>query len=122
MVILKICPEVGLSAQKFQCADCKTQILNAISRICDYDGRYYCERCHWGEDQAIIPARVIHNWDFNPRQVSRQNLQIISYIRNQSILFNISELNSMLYGLVEELVNLKVIIIIEYLSNRFNKR
>lgn len=39
------------------------------ARQCDYTGLYYCSSCHWN-DQAVIPARVIHNWDFEPRKVS----------------------------------------------------
>lgn len=74
----------------------------ATSRICDYDGLYYCERCHWG-DLEQIPARVLHNWDFDLRPVSRRSLQIISYIKRKPVLFNILEFNTMLYGLVDEL-------------------
>ena len=37
-------------------------------RQCDYDGHYYCSLCHWN-DTEVIPARVIHNWDFETRKV-----------------------------------------------------
>src|SRR5699024_12407372 len=47
------------------------------ARQCDYTGLYFCENCHLN-DTAIIPARVIHNWDFRPQPVSRAALQIIS--------------------------------------------
>lgn len=40
------------------------------ARQCDYTGQYYCSSCHWN-DTAIIPARVIHNWEFEPRKVNR---------------------------------------------------
>jgi len=63
-VILKVCPEVGLSSQQFKCADCNAMIVYDTSRICDYDGKYYCFRCHWGDDVSPIPARIIRNWDF----------------------------------------------------------
>ena len=33
-------------------------------RICDYSGNYFCELCHWN-DPILIPARVLHNWDFD---------------------------------------------------------
>lgn len=39
------------------------------ARQCDYTGQYYCSHCHWN-DLAVIPARVVHNWDFEPRKVS----------------------------------------------------
>ncbi|OTF72145.1 hypothetical protein BLA29_014302 [Euroglyphus maynei] len=65
-------------------------------------------------DIAIIPARVIHNWDFQPQPVARVSLQIISYLRNKSfhydraVLINLVEINPMLYGLVDELIQIKV--------------
>ena len=41
------------------------------ARQCDYTGQYYCSHCHWN-DLAVIPARVVHNWDFEPRKVRRE--------------------------------------------------
>ncbi|KAJ6222886.1 hypothetical protein RDWZM_001431 [Blomia tropicalis] len=124
--IMKICPEIGLSKQEFRCAECKSQLthsnnvnrntnatkLVSKARLCDYSGLYFCENCHHG-DTAIIPARVIHNWDFRPQPVSRAALQIISYLKNTAfhfdrpVLFNLVEINPMLYGLVDELIQIK---------------
>src|SRR5699024_8533936 len=79
------------------------------ARLCDYTGLYFCENCHIG-DTAQIPARIIHNWDFRPQPVCRAALQIISYLKNtathfdQPVLFNLVEINPMLYGLVDELI------------------
>ncbi|CAG2172155.1 unnamed protein product [Oppiella nova] len=87
-VILKICPEVGLSNQEFRCAECKAVIT-------------------YRNNSVVIPARIIHNWDFTPKAVSRSSLQIINYIKLKPVLFNITELNSMLYGLVDELAQIK---------------
>ncbi|XP_054161998.1 differentially expressed in FDCP 8 homolog [Oppia nitens] len=107
-VILKICPEIGLSNQDFRCAECKATITPTNSRICDYNGLYYCNCCHFGQlDATLIPARIIHNWDFTPKPVSRSSLQFINYIKLKPVLFNITELNSMLYGLVDELTQIK---------------
>lgn len=124
-IILKICPEIGLSNQEFRCAECRVPISPAPSptkdgckivskpRLCDYSGLYFCENCHMN-DTAIIPARVIHNWDFQPQAVSRSSLQIISYLKNKSfhydrsVLINLVEINPMLYGLVDELIQIKV--------------
>ena len=39
------------------------------ARLCDYNGSLYCDNCHWN-DTSIIPARVVHNWDFTPYKVS----------------------------------------------------
>lgn len=50
-----------------------------------------------------IPARVLHNWDFEARPVSRRSRQILYYIKKRPVLFNILEFNTMLYGLIDEL-------------------
>ena len=39
------------------------------ARLCDYTGLFFCTKCHWNETM-IIPGRIIHNWDFEPRKVS----------------------------------------------------
>lgn len=122
-VILKICPEVGLAKQDFRCGECKVLLspttnvkpgskVVSKARQCDYTGLYFCENCHIN-DTAIIPARVIHNWDFRPQPVSRVAYQIISYLKNTAVhfdrpvLFNLVETNPMLYGLVDELIQIK---------------
>ncbi|CAG2117335.1 unnamed protein product, partial [Medioppia subpectinata] len=82
-VILKICPEVGLSHQDFRCAECKALLNHRNSYICDYNGLYYCNCCHFGESNSVvIPARIIHNWDFTPKPRVRIELSHMSkYIR-----------------------------------------
>uniref|UniRef100_A0A3B5LW22 Differentially expressed in FDCP 8 homolog n=1 Tax=Xiphophorus couchianus TaxID=32473 RepID=A0A3B5LW22_9TELE len=74
---LSICPEIGLDRQDYRCAECRTPIslrgVPSEARQCDYTGQYYCSTCHWN-DTAIIPARVIHNWEFEPRKVSSAEL------------------------------------------------
>uniref|UniRef100_A0A667IF17 Differentially expressed in FDCP 8 homolog n=1 Tax=Lynx canadensis TaxID=61383 RepID=A0A667IF17_LYNCA len=68
---LNICPETGLDSQDYRCAECRAPIslrgVPSEARQCDYTGQYYCSHCHWN-DLAIIPARVVHNWDFEPRK------------------------------------------------------
>ena len=39
-------------------------------RLCDYSGNYFCELCHWN-DPMLIPARVLHNWDFEGWKVTK---------------------------------------------------
>lgn len=48
------------------------------ARQCDYTGQYYCSTCHWN-DTAIIPARVIHNWEFEPRKVPERSSFLAQY-------------------------------------------
>ena len=102
-----ICPEVGLSKQAFKCADCQDAITFACSRICDYDGLYYCLSCHWN-DLERTPARMMHNWDATAKPVSRRSLQLITYIKRQPVLFDVLDFNPMLYGLLEDLPLIKV--------------
>jgi hypothetical protein len=102
-----ICPEIGISKQSFKCADCEEVISFGTSRICDYDGLYYCFSCHWN-DWERTPARILHNWDFSVRPVSRRSLQIITFIKRQPVLFDVLDFNPMLYGLVEDLPFIKV--------------
>ncbi|XP_028595744.2 differentially expressed in FDCP 8 homolog isoform X2 [Podarcis muralis] len=77
---LSICPETGLDSQDYRCAECRVPIslrgVPSEARQCDYTGLYYCSNCHWN-DQAVIPARVIHNWDFEPRKKLRQDILLM---------------------------------------------
>ena len=107
LFIMKICPEIGLHAQSFACIDCDKEIDLDSSRLCNYDGRYYCFQCHSGSDYVPIPARVLRNWDFTPRSVSKSSLQKICFIRTKPILFNLSQINPMLYGFIDRLVEIK---------------
>ncbi len=70
--IFEVCPERGLTHQHFRCARCNVALNSTATatRLCDYCGQYFCPSCHHHEE-AVIPARVIHNWDFNPRKVRR---------------------------------------------------
>ncbi len=70
--ILEVCPEKGLTHQHFRCARCNIAFnaTTIVARLCDYSGLYYCPTCHHN-DQAVIPARVVHNWDFAQKKVRR---------------------------------------------------
>ena len=98
----RICPEIGLSKQQFKCFDCGSRINLNNSRLDDYDGLYYCLKCHW-DDYESTPGRILHNWDDTKHPVSRRSLQILNYIKRKPILFDVMEFNSMLYGLIEDL-------------------
>jgi hypothetical protein len=70
-------------------------------RKCEYDGKYYCPLCHKNYT-AKIPARILHNWDFEERKIceaSRQFLTLMSRKPN----INLQEVNLKLFGFVEEL-------------------
>ena len=66
---MAICPEKGLSHQHFRCSCCNVSLNEGgEARLCDYYGHYMCAACHHN-DLSIIPARVMHNWDFTQRRV-----------------------------------------------------
>lgn len=104
------------------------------ARQCDYTGQYYCSHCHWN-DLAVIPARVVHNWDFEPRkvrrgggggacrlgagpvpccscavsppQVSRCSMRYLALMVSRPVL-RLREVNPLLFNYVEELVEIRV--------------
>nr|CAI5841650.1 unnamed protein product [Callosobruchus analis] len=116
-----ICPEDGLSAQQYQCAECKAPLpltvpkrISCIGRVifqdnswgdeprlCDYTGQYYCMACHWG-GRAVVPARVVHNWDLQPRPVCQAALQQLR-ITAQRPIINLEKINARLFSMVQEL-------------------
>ena len=69
---MDVCPERGLTQQHFRCGSCNrafNQHPTTEVRLCDYTGLYHCSRCHSNE-LAVVPARVLRNWDFAMRRVS----------------------------------------------------
>ncbi|XP_076661992.1 differentially expressed in FDCP 8 homolog isoform X1 [Halictus rubicundus] len=118
-----ICPEQGLASQGYRCAECKVKITFTFSkglslscfgspskgsdsawvepRLCDYSGLYYCQRCHWNT-AMVIPARVIRNWDMEPRLISRVATQLLTLLEDRPVL-PLEELNPKLFTLVPDL-------------------
>ncbi|XP_065565475.1 differentially expressed in FDCP 8 homolog isoform X2 [Artemia franciscana] len=108
-LITKICPEKGLHNQIYACVECGTVLSRNYKasepRLCDYTGLYFCPTCHWNK-KSIIPARVIHNWDFKPRPVSNGSYQYLRIMEKVAVI-NMDDLNHKIFGLVEELDRLK---------------
>ena len=106
---IRICPEIGLSTQMYRCAECSLQLMNKNCfiepRKCNYSGLYYCKNCHWN-DFSIIPANIIHNWDFSQRPVSRQSFQEIKLFYERPNI-KLGEINSKLFIFVQKLGNIK---------------
>ncbi|EZA58245.1 differentially expressed in FDCP 8 homolog isoform X2 [Ooceraea biroi] len=106
---MDICPEQGLSKQNYRCAECRVRITFKSAwiepRLCDYDGLYYCQKCHWNT-ATVIPARVIRNWDMEPRLVSRVSAQFLTLLENRSVL-PLEKLNPKLFTLVPDLALVK---------------
>lgn len=102
---MKICPEIGLAAQDYKCAECQTN-LNFKGgwnepRLCDYTGLYFCATCHWN-DLSSTPARVIHNWDWEKRPVSRLAKQLISIAYDRPLI-DIEKINDKLFNFIADL-------------------
>lgn len=76
-------------------------------RLCDYDGCFYCQNCHWG-DSSIIPARIIHNWDFKPYKVCRPSLQQINLLLDKPNI-HLEEANPKLFVFLAKLTSVKKI-------------
>ncbi|KJE96769.1 hypothetical protein CAOG_07041 [Capsaspora owczarzaki ATCC 30864] len=106
-LIYELGAERGLDSQLYKCHGCKSPIGMVFGpyRICSYDGRYYCQSCHHN-DLRIIPARIVHNWDFSKYAVSRVARDFLDYM-GPSPVFDIQLINPLLYGLVEELQEVK---------------
>ncbi|CAN6713852.1 unnamed protein product [Malus baccata var. baccata] len=87
-----------LEAQHYTCAGChkhfddgKTLIRDFAQtlgwgkpRLCEYTGQLFCSSCHTNEI-AIIPARVLHNWDFTKYPVSQYAKSYLDSIHDQVI-------------------------------------
>lgn len=104
-----ICPTRGLSFQNYRCAECRAPISFKPGfcepRLCDYSGNYYCEMCHWN-DTMVIPARVLHNWDFEPRKVCRAAKQYLKLMITKAAM-QIQDVNPMLFSFVDEINEIK---------------
>ncbi len=75
--ILTLCPEKSLPRLKYRCVECDARLSRSGDpsargepRLCDYTGLSFCGGCHW-DVRCVIPARVVRNWDFEPRPVSQ---------------------------------------------------
>lgn len=87
--------------------------LSLEARLCDYDGKFYCPLHHWN-NTAIIPARIICNWQFEKKSVSQASFQLLNY-RYKSKVYDLEQLNPKLFTYLESLTQIKVRNLINYL-------
>jgi len=80
--------------------------LSLEARLCDYDGKYYCPLHHWN-NTALIPARVLCNWQFEKKCVSQASFQLLNY-NYKSKMYNLEKHNPKLYTYLESLNQIKV--------------
>ncbi|CAJ1975122.1 unnamed protein product [Sphenostylis stenocarpa] len=88
-----------LEAQHHTCAGChkhfddgKTLIWDFVQtfgwgkpRLCEYTGQLFCSSCHTNET-AVLPARVLHQWDFTHYPVSQLAKSYLDSIYEQPML------------------------------------
>lgn len=92
-----------------RCAGCGRQLSSGFFktvRYCHYTGGYYCSECH-SKKRAIIPARVVHHWDFREYSVCTAAKQHIDSHFDDPII-NVGVNNPQLYDWVTALNQLRV--------------
>lgn len=95
--------EVGLDQQNYKCNSCGRPVgmIYGKSRICKFDGYNYCIDCHANEEM-VIPARVLHNWDFKKYPVAKRNKNFLSLTDTEPLL-DVKITSPVLYQTVPEL-------------------
>ena len=94
---------LALSNQRWMCAGCGMKVEPRYSRSyrwCHYLGRFFCSGCHSNQAQ-LIPARIIHHWDFKKYPVSNFSQEILASLAREPV-FNIHSLNPALLRKVEK--------------------
>ncbi|KAK3852643.1 hypothetical protein Pcinc_040780 [Petrolisthes cinctipes] len=87
-----------LGVQLLRCAGCGMRVTSQLSRhfrLCNYFGRYFCTTCHTNQT-TIIPAKILHKWDFKMYSVANFSFELIQRMKSDP-LFNVSAVNSGLY-------------------------
>jgi len=79
--------EAGLEAQDWRCHDCGAAIGAIFGpwHVCGLTSRYYCSECHTGQ-LAVIPARLLYNWDITPRPVAASSATFLSCVATKPII------------------------------------
>lgn len=97
-----------LTKQNYRCAGCGMKVDPGYAkryRYCEYTGKYFCQCCH-SNQTSVIPARMLKKWDFYKYYVSNFAHGFLTKIMNDP-LFNISDINPMLYKKVKTLAQIK---------------
>ena len=80
--------------QGYRCAGCHMEVepyLSKYYRYCYYHGKYFCQSCH-SNSKTILPALVIHEWNFKQKPVSNIAFDFLKKIEEIPH-YNIAELN-----------------------------
>ncbi|KAL1222121.1 hypothetical protein V5N11_009354 [Cardamine amara subsp. amara] len=127
-----------LEAQHYICAGCHKyfddgatlvrDIVKALGwgkpRLCEYTGQLFCSSCHTN-DMAVLPARVLHHWDFNRYPVSQLAKSYLDAIHEQPMLC-VSAVNPFLSSKIPALnhimsIRKRITIMLPYVRCPFRK-
>uniref|UniRef100_A0A0D9YAC2 PX domain-containing protein n=1 Tax=Oryza glumipatula TaxID=40148 RepID=A0A0D9YAC2_9ORYZ len=107
-----------LELQHYNCAGCHRhldagrtmlqEIVQTIGwnkpRFCAYTGQLFCASCHTN-DTAVLPAKVLHHWDFSLYPISQLAKAYLDSIYDQPMLC-VSAVNPFLFAKVPALLNI----------------
>lgn len=104
--LCKLPGERGLDEQDYKCRSCARPIglIYGKYRLCKFDGHLYCIDCHVN-DEAVIPSRVVHNWDFTKYPVSKKNKQLLDATETDALL-DLKVTSAILYQVTPEMKTL----------------
>uniref|UniRef100_A0A1B0BX73 RUN domain-containing protein n=1 Tax=Glossina palpalis gambiensis TaxID=67801 RepID=A0A1B0BX73_9MUSC len=99
--LCKLGREPGLDSQGFLCKSCQHPLGIGYSnfRVCAFSGNYFCTGC-MDLEPAVIPAKVIYNWDFRKHCISKRAATFLSEFRNQPFI-DLKVLNPDIYNASE---------------------
>ncbi|XP_077984028.1 pleckstrin homology domain-containing family M member 1-like isoform X2 [Glandiceps talaboti] len=108
-LLTEITTEKGLDSQNYQCKGCSRPIgiIYGKAKVCSYDACYYCYECHM-DDEAIIPSRIIHNWDFSKHKVAKLTKLFLQQIEDEPLI-NLKQYNPAIYNYINELNDAKTL-------------
>lgn len=84
----------------------ETGLLGGAGRYCEYTGLYYCSDCHHNET-SVVPAHVLHAWDFRPFRVCRSAKRVLDEVYHLPA-FAVLDINPRLYALSPSLHAVRV--------------
>lgn len=97
-----------MQRQNYRCAGCGTKIDLEMARrlvlLCHYLGKYFC-KCCYSHKSIHLPGYILQKWDFHKYSVSHFALQLLDRMADEP-LFNINDINPLLYRKVKKLRHL----------------
>lgn len=82
------------------------------AKLCKFNGQHYCYDCH-RDDERVIPARVLFNWDFRLHKVCLASCEFLDSVELSPVL-DVEEKNKTLYRYIPSLEEAMVSYIYRY--------